>query len=252
MDKKNIKVNIEELLKKLGKKIRRSFKNDTINFYEKEPGEIVSTMDININKNIINFLKKNFPKDGIISEEFPRIKSKTQYNWYIDPIDGSRNYINKIPFFSISLALKKSKDTIAGFVYDPIHNDFYYAFKNKGAYINKKKIRNKNLPLNGLMLTETPKKKDKTNIKQNKIARKNFRVRQLGSSVLDMVFVASGKADIFWQENLKQWDYESGLLIAKEANKEILKKKIKQNNLIIIYNKNLEKKLISKFLDSFN
>ena len=67
MDKKNIKVNIEELLKKLGKKIRRSFKNDTINFYEKEPGEIVSTMDININKNIINFLKKNFPKDGIIS-----------------------------------------------------------------------------------------------------------------------------------------------------------------------------------------
>ena len=84
------------------------------------------------------------------------------------------------------------------------------------------------------MLTETPKKKDKTNIKQNKIARKNIRVRQLGSSVLEMVFVARGKADIFWQENLKQWDYESGLLIAKEANKEILKKKIKQNNLIII------------------
>ena len=66
-----------------------------------------------------------------------------------------------------------------------------------------------------------------------------------------MSFVASGKADIFWQENLKQWDYEAGLIIAKEANKKILKKKIQENNLIIIHNKNLEKKIIDKFLKCF-
>ena len=251
MNKKNIKKNIEKMLKKIGKKIRKNFKYDLITFYEKKPGEIVSNVDIQINKDIINYFKKKYPKYGIISEEFPKIKSKSEYNWIIDPLDGSRNFVNKIPFFSISIALKKLKETVAGFIYDPIQNDFYHAFKAKGAFINDKKIKTLNVKLNGLMLTETPKKKNITNIKQNTFIRKNFKIRQLGSSALDMSFVASGKADIFWQENLKQWDYEAGLIIAKEANKKILKKKIQENNLIIIHNKNLEKKIIDKFLKCF-
>lgn len=251
MNKKKIKNNIEGILKKIGKKIRKNFKYDLITFYEKKPGEVVSNVDIQTNKDIVKFLKENYPKYGIISEELPKIKSKSEYSWIIDPLDGSRNFINKIPFFSISIALKKLKKTVAGFIYDPIQNDFYYAFKSKGAFINNKKIKRSNVKLNGLMLTETPKKKDVTNINQNVFIRKNFKIRQFGSSVLDMAFVASGKADIFWQENLKQWDYEAGLIIAEEANKKVLKKKIKKSNLIIIYNKNLKKEIVGNFLNCF-
>ena len=86
--------------------------------------------NIIINKNIVNYLRKKYPKYGIISEELPEIRSKSEYNWIIDPLDGSRNFVNKIPFFSISIALKKYRETIAGFIYDPIQNNFYYAFKD--------------------------------------------------------------------------------------------------------------------------
>ena len=75
----------------------------------KKPGEIVSNVDIQINKDIINYFKK-YPKYGIISEEFQKIKSKSEYNWIIDPLDGSRNFINFLDAFFLNFnSTKKIK-----------------------------------------------------------------------------------------------------------------------------------------------
>ena len=152
----------------------------------KKPGEIVSKLDLEI---LINyeFIKKI--SNSQYNKQNQIIKIQSKYCWIIDPLDGSRNFINKIPFFSTSIAIKKGNKTIAGFIYNPIQNEFFYGFKNKGSFLNGKKLSKRANKINGIMLTETPKNKNDLYIKQRKLIKNNFKIRQLGSSVLDIAYI---------------------------------------------------------------
>ena len=108
----------------------------------KGPSDYVSSADTNVEKNLINELKKARPNYSILSEESgEKINKDSEYKWIIDPIDGTLNFLHGIPHFSISIALEKNKEIVCGIIFDPIKNEMFIAEKNEGAYLNNQKIR---------------------------------------------------------------------------------------------------------------
>jgi len=132
--------------------------------------------------------------------------------WIIDPIDGTNNFLHGIPHFAITIALKSNNEIVSGITYDPIKDEMFYAEKNNGAYFNNQRIRvskKKNLE-NCLFGTGD------NGIKEVKV-KKNIKIRNFGSSALDLAYVASGRLDGYFQKNLHIWDIATGILLVKEA-----------------------------------
>ena len=174
----------------------------------KGPYDFVSNADIKAEKLIKS--KRNY---SIISEEGEnKIGNDKDNVWIIDPIDGTTNFLHGVPHFAISIALKSKNEIVSGLIYDPIKDEMFYAEKNNGAYFNNQRIRvskKKNLE-NCLFGTGD------NGIKEVKV-KKNIKIRNFGSSALDMAYVASGRLDGYFQKNLNIWDIAAGILLVKEA-----------------------------------
>ena len=189
--------------------------NNTIN--------LVTEVDKKSEQIIINYIKKNFPGHGFLAEESGRQQRNAEYKWIIDPIDGTTNYAHGLGVFCSSIGLEKNGSVIAGVVYDPSRDELFYAERNKGAYLNNKKIYaskitdiSKSLLVTGFAYNV--KEAKYTNIENFK----NFLlasqgVRRLGSAAIDLCYVACGRFDGFWEVGLNPWDTAAGSLIAEEA-----------------------------------
>ena len=179
----------------------------------KGPSDFVSNADIKAEKIIIEELTKSKRNYSIISEESGLINNSDKENyWVIDPIDGTINFLHGIPHFAISIALKCKNEIVSGLVYDPIKNEMFYAEKNNGAYFNNKRIRvSKKKKLENCLFGTGD-----SGIKEVKV-KKNIKIRNFGSSALDMAYVASGRLDGYFQKNLNIWDIASGIILIKEA-----------------------------------
>ena len=167
---------------------------------------------------------KSYPDHKITSEEIGSNNQNSEYEWFIDPIDGTTNFIHGIPHFAISIGLCKNGIPIIGVVYDPIKNELFIAEKGKGALLNDKKIRASNVSSlqSALLGTGIPyRAKDSTgtyiNTLKNLMDNKCGGIRRLGAASLDLVYVASGRLDGFWEFNLKPWDVVAGSLIVQES-----------------------------------
>ena len=175
---------------------------------KKGPQDFVTNSDIKVEKMIIEELKKARPNYSILSEENGIEKNKDQsYTWIIDPIDGTTNFLHGIPHFAISIALQFKNEIISGLIFDPIKNELFYAEKNNGAFFNNQRIRvsKKNNIYECLFATGRI---------ENKL---DFTYRRTGSAALDMAYVASGRFDGYFQNNLHLWDIAAGIIIVKEA-----------------------------------
>jgi len=195
---------------KASKKLIRDFGEvENLQVSIKGPTDFVSNADLNAEKIIINELSKLKKNYSILSEEVGFIKNKDEKNiWIIDPIDGTSNFLHGIPHFAISIALESHGEIICGLIFDPIKNEMFYAEKNNGSFLNNKRIR-------------VSKKKD---IKAclfatNGSKYKNIDVttRKTGCAALDMAYVAAGRFDGYFQENLNLWDVAAGIILVKEA-----------------------------------
>ncbi len=179
----------------------------------KGPFDFVSNADIKAEKIIIEELKKSKRNYSIICEESGNKVNDDKNNfWVIDPIDGTNNFLHGIPHFAITIALKSNNEVVSGLTYDPIKDEMFYAEKNNGAYFNNQRIRvskKKNLE-NCLFGTGD------NGIKEVKV-KKNIKIRNFGSSALDMAYVASGRLDGYFQKNLNIWDIAAGILLVREA-----------------------------------
>ena len=179
----------------------------------KGPFDFVSNADIKAEKIIIEELNKSKRNYSIICEESGnKINDDKNNFWIIDPIDGTNNFLHGIPHFAITIALKSNNEIVSGITYDPIKDEMFYAEKNNGAYFNNQRIRvskKKNLE-NCLFGTSD------NGIKEVKV-KKNIKIRNFGSSALDMAYVASGRLDGYFQKNLNIWDIAAGVLLVKEA-----------------------------------
>ena len=209
--------------KEAGELIRSKFNTDFSMEFKTNESDLVTEVDKASEKIIIDFIKKKYPTHGIITEEGGTSLSKSEYNWVIDPIDGTTNFAHGLPIFAVSIGLQKNGETIAGVVYDIMQNIIYSAEVNNGAYENNKKIKvndNDNLR-HALLVTGFP--YDVKDNPENALGKfvaftKAARgIRRLGSAAIDFCYVANGVFDGFWEVHLKPWDMCAGKLIVEEA-----------------------------------
>lgn len=186
---------------------------------------------------VIRKIREHFPDHQILSEEDSFAKSlkmtgvgPDEYVWLIDPLDGTNNFYNKVPFFCVSLALAKGKETIAGVVYNPVNCELFYATKGGGAFLIRL-IGEKEVKVE-LKARKTRKGFKEALLSANLTSRrvekdllKNFpevrAMRRLGSAALEMSYVAAGMLDAYWEYNLQPWDMGAAGLICQEAGVKI-------------------------------
>ena len=207
---------------------------------KKGPTDFVTNSDLRAEKIIIDELKKARPHYSIISEESGTEINKDDKNtWIIDPIDGTINFLHGIPHFAISLALKFNDEIVSGLIFDPIKNEMFFAEKESGAFFNNHRVRvsKKNVLDDCLFVTG-----GKTNQELDLPHRKS------GCAALDMAYVAAGRYDGFFQNNLNLWDIAAGIILIKEAGG-VLNKidlSVNKNIKIIASSTDINSKLLEK------
>ena len=209
---KSISANLNIMIKaseKASKILIRDFGElENLQVSKKGPKDFVTNADIKAEKIIIEELKKARPNYSIISEENGVEKNKDESNfWIIDPIDGTTNFLHGVPHFAISIALQSNNEMVCGLIYDPIKDELFYAEKNHGAYFNNQRIRvSKKRDIDECLFAVG---KGKYN--------PDLIYRRSGSAALDLAYVASGRFDGYFQDNLNLWDIAAGIIIVKEA-----------------------------------
>jgi myo-inositol-1(or 4)-monophosphatase len=190
----------------------------------KGPTDFVSNADLKAEKTIIEELKKARPYYSIISEEDGSETNKDKNNtWIIDPIDGTTNFLHGVPHFAISIALKSGNEIVAGLIYDPIKNEMFYAEKENGAFFNNQRIRvSKKKDLNSCLFATGGSQKNEITLP----------IRKSGSAALDIAYVAAGRYDGYFQNDLNLWDIAAGIIILKEAGGMINEIDLSQNKNI--------------------
>ena len=176
---------------------------------KKGPSDFVTNSDLKAENIIIEELKKARPNYSIISEEHGVEKNKDKNNtWIIDPIDGTINFLHGIPHFAISIALKSNNEIISGLIFDPIKNEMFFAEKENGAFFNNHRIRvSKRSELNDSLFVTGGKIRNELKLPY----------RKSGCAALDMAYVAAGRYDGYFQNELNLWDIAAGIILVKEA-----------------------------------
>ena len=184
---------------------------------------IVTEIDKKAEAKAIEIIKGDFPDHGILAEEIGRIDEKANTVWIIDPIDGTSNFAHGLPICCVSIGVEKDGEVVMGAVYNPILDEFFFAEKGEGAYLNDKKISVSNTDNFQLSLLVTGFPYDTNRDPNNplgvfgEVVMMNVPVRRLGSAAIDLCWVACGRFDGFWEYNLNPWDVAAGYLIVKEA-----------------------------------
>jgi myo-inositol-1(or 4)-monophosphatase len=190
---------------------------------KKAAEEIVTEADTESEKEIISVIRSNFPEHGILSEECGLKTGASDYKWIIDPLDGTVNFAHQVPIFCISIALAFQDDIVLGIVLNPLNGEFFSAIKGQGAQLNGESIQVSSISTlsDSLLVTGFA-----YNVKETfepVIARYGNclkaaqGMRRLGSAALDLCYVACGRFEGYWEQNLKPWDTAAGSLIAAEA-----------------------------------
>jgi myo-inositol-1(or 4)-monophosphatase len=204
---------------------------DRIRMQHKENRSIVTEIDLQAEKVIIEMIREAYPNHGILAEENGAIDGKG-YTWIIDPLDGTSNFIHNFPHFAVSIAIKnQEKNSIEyALVYDPLRQETFTATRGQGAYLNntqrftrrirvskRKSIEEAllgiSIPSRGLNALAPPLDKEAL---RNMMAQASG-VRRTGSAVLDLAYVAAGRLDATLELNLEPWDIAAGVLLIQEA-----------------------------------
>ena len=200
--------------RKAGKNLVRDFGEvENLQVSIKGVSDFVSAADIQSEKILINEISLPL-LTSLHLESASRV---------IDPLDGTTNFLFGIPHFAISIALQRDGETLSGIVYNPITDDLFWAVRGKGAFCNNKRLRvslrdkienctiGTGIPHKGLAEHED------YLIGLTKVMANAAAIRRFGTASLDLVYVAAGKFDGFWEKNLKIWDIAAGALIVSEA-----------------------------------
>ena len=195
---------------KASKSVIRDFGEiEKLQVSKKGPRDFVTKTDKQVEKILIEELSKTKKNYSFLSEEIGSIENKDKDNiWIIDPIDGTTNFLHGIPHFAICLALESKKEIISGLIYDPIKDEMFYAEKNKGAYLNNQRLRVSNRNLIDECLFSS---------NHEGVKFSNLNMRYSGCAALDLAYVASGRLDGFFHNNINIWDVAAGAILVEEA-----------------------------------
>ncbi len=221
---------IIELSKKAGRKILKNVDNARL-IKSQDIRDVTTNLDLESEKIITSAIQKKFPGHNIMREEEDNINNQSNYSWTIDPLDGTKYFYKGIKFFSVSIALWKNSEPIMGAVYNPCTNDCYWAEKNKGAFLNGKKLKvSKTKKISEAIIYLDFQAKNNTKIQEAilekrliKIYKNFYRFRTFGCGSLALCFLAQGYFDAYFDINGRQpiIDSGGGMIIAKEAGAKI-------------------------------
>ncbi len=190
---------------------------------EKGRNDFVTFVDRECEQRIIHHIRQTFPQHAILAEEGGTYQKSGSYQWIIDPLDGTTNFIQNIPFFCISIGVRQNNQMVAAIIYDPVHDELFTAARGEGAFLNGKPIRvsNNTRPERAALATGYP-WRTKRLLPQylltfEEIFLYTAATRRLGSAALDLCYVAAGRFDAFWEMGLSPWDIAAGSLLVQEA-----------------------------------
>lgn len=186
--------------------------------------DFVTDMDVKTQEALKASLAKVLPEAVFVGEEDPDVHpAPGQYFWMVDPIDGTTNFIRELRLSCLSVALCKDDEEVIGAVYHPWGNEFFYAEKGKGAFVNEKPIHASNNDFaNALMCYGQGYGKREDTIKKiGPMAEKCYLecmgVRAIGVAALTLCYIAAGRMDLYFELEIMPWDYAAGGLIVREA-----------------------------------
>jgi myo-inositol-1(or 4)-monophosphatase len=190
---------------------------------KKAADEIVTEADTESEKEIISAIRSNFPEHGILSEECGLKAGGSDYKWIIDPLDGTVNFAHQVPICCISIALAFQDAIVLGVVLNPLNGEFFSAVKGQGAQLNGQSIQVSSISTlsDSLLVTGFAYNLKETFepviTRYGNCLKAAQGMRRLGSAALDLCYVACGRFEGYWEQNLKPWDTAAGSLIAAEA-----------------------------------
>jgi myo-inositol-1(or 4)-monophosphatase len=189
----------------------------------KRQNDFVTRVDTAAEEAIIDVVRKAYPDHAILAEESGAAEGQAEYQWIIDPLDGTTNFIHGFPQYGVSIGIRHRGVLAHGVVYDPNRNELFTASKGGGAFLNDRRMRvSKCLRLgDALVGTGFPFREltriDRYTGQMKNMMEKSAGVRRAGAAALDLAYVACGRLDAFWEMGLSPWDMAAGALLIQEA-----------------------------------
>lgn len=223
IDYKDICLKVAGLAQNTGRALKTARAKEAPQKESKGRNDFVTRFDKQTEERLIRELSELLPQSGFVAEENSSDKRGVTYNWIIDPIDGTTNFIHGLFPYAISIALQENDEIVVGVVYEAGLDECFYAWKDGGAYLNGQRIRVSEAATvaDSLIATGFP----YTNFSQmnefieslNYFMKNSHGMRRLGSAAADLVYVACGRVDAFYEYDLKPWDVAAGAFIVQEA-----------------------------------
>jgi len=211
-----------QIARDAGRILLSYFGSDLLTTESKGPRDLVTAADLAAEQCILAALTEAFPGDGVVGEEGTNTATTTGRRWYVDPLDGTMNFSQEIPFWCVSIALYQESGAVIGVVHDPIRDETFRAVSGLGAWCNERRIRcsgperladafvhitidfNERSLLEGLEDVRA-------------VAPRVLRTRNMGSAALALAYVAAGRFDAMLHRSAHTWDYAGGAALILEA-----------------------------------
>ena len=211
---------------KAGRGLKRDFGEvENLQVSVKGPGDFVTAADRRAEKTLFEELSKARPGYGFVMEEAGLVEgSDKTHTWYVDPLDGTTNFLHGIPIFGVSVALARDGEIVAGVVYNPAVDDLFVAERGQGAYLNNRRLRvSKRRDLSdciiGCGVPHLGKKREQPRFlaEMPTVMARVSNLRRLGAAALDVCYVAAARYDGYWERAIQSWDMAAGLIMVREA-----------------------------------
>jgi myo-inositol-1(or 4)-monophosphatase len=193
------------------------------NIEHKGVHDLVTFVDKTSEQRLVEGLSRILPEAGFIAEENTSDKKGVHYNWIIDPLDGTTNFIHQVPCYAISVALMEDDKIILGVVYEITRDECFYAWKDGAAFLNAKEIQvtqtkeiNDSLLATGFPYNDFSQLDKYLNLFRH-LMQNTRGIRRIGSAATDLCYVACGRFDAFFEYSLKPWDAAAGTFIIQRA-----------------------------------
>ena len=194
---------------------------------EKGRGDLVTRADVESEATVSEFLLQHMPETGVVCEE-GTAREGNGLVWYLDPLDGTTNFVQKFPVFAVSLGLAELRenappDLLCGVVYNPVSGELFWGAKNRGSYLNTDRLQvsQKSNFGDAVLATGFPRRHSEElspYLKEFELIFRNCRaIRRAGAAALDLCWTAQGLFDGFWEHRLSPWDIAAGVVIVREA-----------------------------------
>jgi myo-inositol-1(or 4)-monophosphatase len=196
---------------------------DALRVTDKGRNDYVTQVDLMAEEAIVEIIRNHYPEHAVLAEERGAV-GEHEYQWIIDPLDGTTNYLHGFPVFSVSIAVAHRGELQHAVVYDPLRQEIFTATRGQGAQLDGRRIRvSKQNSLGGsLIATGFPYRSNQPYLDQylqmlRAVMLESSGVRRPGSAALDLCYVAAGRVDGFWEMGLSKWDIAAGALLIREA-----------------------------------